>query len=249
MSAVRLILIPLLLQALLPSLAWPSPQFTERNVDLGADLTCNIMLPFDTNPRIYCCNPILFEFGNSGEDRMIRVEVSADGTWSGTFSVPGGKTCRGFIYLPSKGYVAWSDIVFHDLETGEVLKSTRGPSSRGSRGSRDIFILTVTAGDPPQVANDFCTTSNVRFGTVSPERLPDSWIGLTGVDLLIVPHDTWASSAMKIEPVMEWIVMGGNCLLVDVPEETRETVIRNLESKGALARIAKFEIKSFGFAV
>jgi hypothetical protein len=237
MSAGRLILILLLLPALLPSPAWSTPQTADMLVDLAEDLTCIVKLPFDAAPRTYSCSPILFEFTNDGADRMIRVEVSADGNWSGVFSVPGGKTSRGFIYLPCTSYMTSNDIVFYDLETGEELKRTRGPASRGGRGSRDVFILTVAEGDPPQVANDFCTSSDVRFGTVSPERLPDSWIGLTGVDALIVPHETWASSVMKIEPTLDWIVMGGNCLIVDVPGEAREAVIRDLESKGALARV------------
>jgi hypothetical protein len=67
--------------------------------------------------------------------------------------------------------------------------------------------------------------------------LPESWIGLTAVDLLIVPHETWASAGMKIDAVVDWIAMGGVCLIVDAPEEAQWAIARTLEEKGPFVRV------------
>jgi len=66
--------------------------------------------------------------------------------------------------------------------------------------------------------------------------LPDSWIGYSGLNLVIVEQEVWASPAFDPQPIIDWVAMGGMCLIVDAPPEGRERVRSSLAAQAPFYR-------------
>ena len=222
-------------------------------VYLSPTLTCRVkgLFAMESGPGV--TYPLLLEFHSSdilesedrSEPRDIEVRYETNGSVSSVFHVKGRGVTRCFLYISSLGDSAYGQTLhFYDHSTGlseEVSHSfidTDSPT--GSLSSP--FIVTLADGNAPKIANDFLmhrdstdfSDRTAYFQTLNPILLPDRWIGLTGVDMLVVPHETWISPVMKTDPVLEWVAMGGVVLLIDVPEGEKNRLAGRLETDFAL---------------
>lgn len=230
------ILLLLALAAIKPAAAGG---FTSRE-RLDPTLSCQIRVGLGGYMQQGGMLPVLFEFENSGESRLVSVRTGPRIQASATFSVPAGSGIQRFLYLPVPFNYAYHmrNVWFTDAETGRELAETHvynmGSSVRylGS-GPSSPYMRTVTrssSGRAPTLAGislsgrktfavneDLDSRYKLQVQKVSQGRLPDRWVGYTCLNLVILDYDVWQSPSLRREPLMHWMAMGGVCLLVDAP--------------------------------
>jgi len=227
--AVIIILIEMAIQPFASGKAIAPPS-SNTDLELGLDLKCTVDLAFNINPRSGSSVPYYLDFTNRGKDRRIRVESRIFGIHITTLTVPGGTVSRHFIYIRTlNNRISYPTFRFYDDDTGEFLKMTTLNQSH-SHKKNQVVILTVSAGPALSISSSIIRTKShkIQFENVNPDLIPDRWIGLTGVDIVVIPYADWISPQMRIKTISEWIAMGGYCLIVDVPKEEKDLIIFNI---------------------
>lgn len=218
------------LLALCLSLPGPEVEFT-----LWDGSVCRARIPFSVGSHFGAAIPLVVDFHNAGESRVIRAELinfgSVNSSASTVFAVPEGGSVRRFLYLPSMTTSYYSmQLNLFDHERNRLLEE-KGFGAIPTVTPKEMVVLTVSEDALPGIASNLCSGMSLNFSSIEPSLLPNRWIGLTGVDLVVVPHETWISPRMNQEPLLEWVTMGGTCLIVDTPEDAEEELIRALSEK------------------
>jgi len=224
-----------LIAVALPALTVLPCEAAERvNVRLADDLECAVIVPFVGSMMTGACLPVRFEFTNRGPDRAVRTVFEANGSIGATHSVPGNGSVARWMYVPLVGEGFWAPtLAFYDADTGRVLSRQEWegfrymtPTAWSAGGTGAVTALVVSAGPSPTVSSNLCEPASIAVTNLSPDMVPDSWLALSGVELVIVPYQTWASPRMRAEPILDWVAMGGVCLVVDASAEGRQAVLR-----------------------
>ncbi|MHC4479784.1 MAG: hypothetical protein ACYS1C_02290 [Planctomycetota bacterium] len=220
--------VALIVLALAPAPARAAWQSTR--VPLADRLTCVVGTPLSHLPEPQAMLPLRFEFDNAGPERTIRALVEREGGASATFAVPSNATSHHWVYMPAfRGLPLGVSLSFYDGESGRLLKRHDWQGFRltgvsGGAVGGELTAFVVSAGRDLTVSSTFCGRATVSFVNLRPGSLPDRWLGLDAVDLLIVEHAAWVSPRMDQAPVLDWVAMGGLCLMVDAPAEARQRI-------------------------
>ncbi len=184
--------------------------------------------------------PIVLEFQNEGEARSIRVRTGGAMQVTGVFNLPAGRRVRRFLYVPVPADIRSSvrQLEFVDAENGSLLKklsvSDLSRLSYTDLGSRsDLLGITVSKRSAMTVSQKPAPGYNLTTNAVSPEHVPPNWVGLAGLDVVVVHHSAWSDPEFPRRAVMDWMAMGGVCLLAEVPDGERAPVRRELAEKAA----------------
>ena len=222
--------------------AWPAraepPSVYER---LGPDLSCTTQFGICDTVRQGGTLPIILEFQNSGEARSVRVRTGPRVRIEGVFSLPAGRPSRHFLYVPVPSDIRYGirQFEFRDAESGsllddpEVYNATRLSYAR-SHNRSELLGITVSSGGAMAVSQALASGYTLKTNAVSPGQVPRSWVGLAGLDIVVVDHGAWSGAEFPRQAVMDWMAMGGVCLLVDVPREERSPLVAEMEEKAAL---------------
>lgn len=239
----RLALAPLLLVLLV--LAPATAQFGGPldRIAVTDELHCEVSLPLTDEARPGASVPFLLEFKNTGPDRAIRTVLECNGSVSVVTSVRGGGETRRWMHVPVVGDMIFGvTLTFYDDETGRLLKRQEWPGMRLSgsygvpgRGGQEVVVLVLSTGPSPTVSSNLCGSAGLQVFNAGPDSVPDAWVGLSAVDLLIVTHNAWTSPRMDLGPVLDWVAMGGVCLVVDAPPEGRDAIFRTVSEGLPLA--------------
>lgn len=218
------------LLAVFLSLPGPDMEFT-----LWDGSVCRARVPFSVGSQFGVTIPLVVDFQNAGESKVIRAEFfnhgSVNSSASTVFAVPEGGSVRRFLYLPSMTTSYYSmQLKLFDHERNRLLEE-RHISTIPTVAPKEMVVLTVSEDAPPSIASNLCSGMSLNFSSIEPSLLPGRWTGLTGVDLVVVPHETWTSPRMNRDPLLDWVAMGGTCLIVDTPEGAEEELIRALSEK------------------
>ena len=236
----RIALIPLLLlmtvTAAGPAAAAGGLQ-AQKNLD--PTLSCDIHVSLGGYMRQGGMLPILFEFDNSGEARVVSVRAGQNVYATATFGIPPGTGIQRFLYLPVPYDFTYMmrKMRFTDAETGRQLadfhiftsggsslqyvghgarlRTVRPPSPRGS--GTMLSGISLSGRKTFAVNEDLDSRYKLDTQKVSINRLPDNWIGYTSLNIVIVDYDIWQRPTLRREPLMHWMAMGGVCLVVDAP--------------------------------
>jgi len=216
---------------------------------LDAQLSCRIHLGLVDHVRPGSLFPIALQFENSGKARAITVESGPLVRCSATFSVPEADNVTHFLYLatPADITLGVRHLTLKDAETGRMLKRVDVSRWLGSLGYLgDVYgydpslCLALALSDGPAFAvnEDLYLGARFEVKRVSADVLPDRWAGYSGIDLMIVDYPVWTSPDFPAVPVTEWMAMGGRCLIVDAPAESRAAICRSIKAAGALFSMA-----------
>lgn len=202
---------------------------------ISDELGCDVHFPFTGRIRQGVCLPLLLEFENRGPHRLIGVVVECNGSVSAAFSVRGAGVSKHWMYLPMVGEMIWElKLSFHDEGAGRLLRRhdwsglRLGASFGGGTSSQEVAMLVISREQAPTVSSDFCGSATLSVINAAPGSLPDAWIGFSPVDLVAVTHAAWVSPRMNVEPLTNWVAMGGTCLIVDAPADGRRAITRSL---------------------
>ncbi len=216
--------LPLLMALVVLTPAFALGAGSRLSVSIADGLSCEASLPVPAALRAGTCLPMLLEFTNTGEERAIRTVIVSNGSISATTVAPPGTT-RKWVYLPVVGETLWGvELQFRDAETGRLLAEQAWDRLRLQSGGEAV-ILYVATGQRPSLSSELTGVSDQQsIINIGPSLLPDSWLGLTAIDLLIVTHDAWEAGRQRLPAVLEWVAMGGTCVIVDAPPEARDGV-------------------------
>ncbi|MCK4374541.1 MAG: hypothetical protein KAX19_04400, partial [Candidatus Brocadiae bacterium] len=231
MTRLALVLPLLVLLLLAPATAEAAGPLTR--VTITDELRCEVSLPLTDEPRPGTSMPFLLEFKNTGPDRTIRTVLGCNGSVSVVTSVRGGGQTRRWVHVPVIGGMLFDvTLSFYDDETGRLLKRHESPlrlfgafTPSGATPLK-VVVLVLATGPSPTVSSNLCGSAGLQVINVGPDSVPDAWVGLSAVDLLIVTHQAWTSSRMDVGPLLDWVAMGGVCLVVDAPPEGRDAIFR-----------------------
>lgn len=219
------------------------------------DLSFTAFRVFDVEPGPGETLPLVFEFTNHGQDRVIRVVVQQNGSTSAAFSLPGNRSVRHFVYLPALGERFFDPVIlFYEGGSGRLLKEVEwnglsifnprlkstpsftriikrrpGATITGTSTNKELVnLLTISKGPRPGISHDFCTPHDLNICSLeNPDLLPDSWLAFKAVDVIVIPSETWSSSLGNAGPLLDWIALGGVCIVLDAPLHSREAILRN----------------------
>ena len=211
-------------------------------------LSCRVRVGLGTNVRFGNMLPVFFEFENAGEPRTIQVRTTGASQVSAVFSVPKGGGIRRCLYVPVHTdirYYGPGAVVFSDAGSGRVLQRMDISGQMGSMNVLDpggykasgpaLIGLSIARSAALTINSDilapfeFNEVSHVLAGA----GLPDSWLGYSGIDVVVVEHDAWVEPGFNKKPVIDWMAMGGICMMVDTPPEARTDLAKQLAAEAA----------------
>ena len=229
----------LLLLAVL-CLSCPPGRAASKTADLSPTLKCEIELGLGDIITSGTLLPVRLAFRNSGPARTIRVHMEAGMNAVDVYSIPAKGYCERWIYLPVIGRMSLrvTDVRFYDADSGErllktdmfgsalKLSSDTGAEAVGlSVGANARDLLQPTGGDD----------SKLKMSHARSSELPPQWAGLSGYDLLIVDSSAWFSPEFPRQAAIDWMSMGGVCVLVGADEASRRRFRRQLEERGVMS--------------
>ena len=209
----------------------------QKNLD--PTLSCDVQMGLGGYIQQGGMLPILFEFENAGEARVVSVLAGQRVQATATFSVPPGSGIQRFLYVPVPYNYSYSlrEMWFTDAESGrELAKLTTyssgsslqyvgqhsmfgpyTPTRSRSGGGTPVPGISLSGRKTFAVNEDLDSRYKLTVQKVSESRLPDNWVGYTSLNVVIVDYDVWQSPTLRREPLMHWMAMGGVCLMVDAP--------------------------------
>ena len=210
-------------------------------------LSCRVRVGLGSNVRLGNMLPVFFEFDNAGEPRTIQVRTVGSAQVSAVFSVPKGGGIRRCLYVPvfaDTSYYGADALVFGDADSGRVLRSMKIGSQMRSidvvygrgqyygSGGPALVGLSIARSTALTINSDVLAPLALDMSHVlAGAGLPDSWLGYSGIDVIVVEHDAWTEPGFNKKPLIDWIAMGGICLIVDTPEEAKADVARLLAAE------------------
>lgn len=220
--------------------------FAAAAVQLDKDLACGVRVGLGTNVRYGYMLPIIVEFENAGEPRTIQVRTDGSSQVLSVFSVPAGRGVRRCLYVPvctDLRYYGPDNVVFSDAASGRVLKQARvdhqvsSLNILGEPGGYDdpenaLVGLSLSRAAALTINNDMLAPSTLSMShALAGAGLPDSWLGYSGIDVIVIEYDAWAEAGFDKKPVVDWIAMGGICIIADAPKDARADVVRHLAAE------------------
>ncbi|MFH1732117.1 MAG: hypothetical protein ABIF82_10775 [Planctomycetota bacterium] len=211
-------------------------------------LSCRVRVGLGANVRFGNMLPVFFEFENAGEPRTIQVRTTGASQISAVFSVPKGGGIRRCLYVPVHTdirYYGPESVAFSDAGSGRVLRrmdisgqtrsiNVHGGSSGHTSTGPTLIGLSIARSTALTINSDMLTpfafdVSHVLAGA----GLPDSWLGYSGIDVVVVEHDAWAEPEFNKKPLIDWMAMGGICMMVDAPPDARTDLAKQLAAEAA----------------
>lgn len=209
-------------------------------------LSCRVRVGVGANVRHGNMLPIILQFDNAGEPRVIRARTEGALQVSSVFSVPRGGGVRRCLYIPVHGnltYYGPGSVVLSDADTGRILRRIKiggqmrslnvleGAGDHGSGGPRLIALSIARSTALTINADIFAPFALGVSHVLSSDGLPDSWLGYSGIDVIIVEHEAWAEPGFDKKPLIDWLAMGGICMLAGAPEEGKADIVRRLAAE------------------
>jgi len=236
----------LLMLLLAATLGAPEAHAQRLRVAIAEGLSCHVTAPFADPAFSGNVVPLKLQFANGGPEREIRVVLESYGSVSAVFSVRGEGSSTRWLYVPVPGDALYgATLKFYDDRTGELLKGWVWGNLRLSRSgaapgtvaytisgpSDDMAILVVAGARAPALPASLTGSSTLSVSRSGPGDLPDSWLGLCGFNVIVATAEAWASSRMDTGPVLDWVAMGGLCLIVGATPEEQQAAVRQIEER------------------
>jgi len=133
---------------------------------------------------------------------------------------------------------------FYDEHSGQLLKDSvwrdlglphSGVGAGGAYAiggvSEGVAVLVVAGARPPVLPAGLAGLSGFSVSRSGPGDLPDSWLGLCGFNIILVTGEAWTSSRMDTGPVLDWVAMGGLCLVAGASPEEQEAAVRQIKER------------------
>lgn len=233
---------PLLLGALLLALL-PAAGSGATVKTLAKGLKCRIELGVGDHLRPGSVLPIILEFQNTGQPRVVKVRTAGDVVVGDVFDIPAEGRTRRCLYMPAPGWVQnrVEALVFEDAERGRVISRVDWRDLARDLQFEDYFgpgthyayldpieqrllVACVSESGALAVNERLDADYELVSNTAALSILPDRWIGYSALDVLIVTQKAWALPEFPRGPVIDWMAMGGVCLIVDASAEDRQRV-------------------------
>ncbi len=217
--------------------AWAA---TTHKID--GDLTCQVQVGLGDYYRPGSALPIVLEFENTGQPRVIAVRTGPRLVVNAVFSVPAGRGIRRCLYVPVSAdwsyYGELASIELHDAESRRRLKRIQIADQvwrlnyAPDAGLSNLLTgISVSRAAAFAVNEDFDPRHTLKVDKVSTSALPDSWVGYSGLDVIVMDYGLWASTQLDRKPIIDWMAMGGICLIADAPPEAGSELKRLLSSE------------------
>jgi len=245
----------LLVVSLAAMLGAPEAHAQRLGVAIAEGLSCDVSAPFSDPAIRGTVVPLKLQFSNGGPERGIRVVLESYGSVSAVFTLRGEGSSTRWLYVPVPGDALFgATLKFYDDRTGELLKEWVWGNLRLSRSgapsgtfaypisgtisglSDEMAVLVVAGARRPALPGSLAGSSSLSVSQASPGDLPDSWLGLCGFNIILVTGEAWNSSRMDVEAVLDWVAMGGLCLVAGASPEEQEAAVRQIEGRSPLTR-------------
>jgi len=222
---------------------------------LTPTLRCRVQVGVGRAIRQGSMMPIIIEFRNDGDPLSLRVTAGPTPRVSVTFSLETGRRIKRCLYVPvyndlryslsqlqfarGRGNEPFAQLSlrnvmgtldhFQKMPGAESVSFRPVPAPAQDPGKQLIGISLSRDAELPVVESLFQPYS-LRISRASLGMLPDDWRGYSGLDIIVVEQDVWASTSFNRKAVIDWMAMGGIALIVDAHPAARDQLRRTLRN-------------------
>lgn len=167
---------------------------------------------FSGYPRVvhgaYGPTTIGVEVHNKGAERSMRIEISGGLRTQRNVRVPARDQLKTFFYLPSDSSYMALDVTVIDTSSGERRDATAMAELSGRETVARLGPISTAfnVGEPLSLVGSL------------DNYMPDDWLGLSGIRLIIVEHEFAARGELDWKVLLDWVAMGG-VLVIATPKE------------------------------